>query len=192
MGQLPTDVPWDVNWDKKFESQLEDLKQSGSFDTYRKKIIRIIRNPIREGSYKSENLKGLKTAHVSGNYQDIICFELTPGINHQSQQEKLEEVYFHFVDHWDNYDSALSSRNAAGRTVEFSIEMPYLEEGYDVERVKNTVYNAVKDLDGGRITQEWGDECLRLTGEVSPEDKDVVKTAIPTTVDVEFNKDTLF
>lgn len=79
MGQLPTDVPWDVNWDKKFESQLEDLKQRFPFDIHRKENSELYGNPIREGSYKSENLKGLKIAHVSGSYQDIICFELTPG-----------------------------------------------------------------------------------------------------------------
>lgn len=192
MSEIPTDVPWDVNWDKKFESQVEELKNSGSFDRYRDQIIEIIEYPIREGKYKSENLKGLKTTHISGSDQDIICFELTPGINHQTQKDKLEEVYFHFITHWDNYDSELSGRNPSTRTLEFEIQIPYLEEGFSAESVKSSVYETITEMEDAHVNQSWEEEHIELNGVIPPEKTEVLEDLLPDGVLIEFEDNSLF
>ncbi|NHX41919.1 MULTISPECIES: hypothetical protein [Haloarcula] len=193
MCEIPTDTPWDINWDRDFEATVQELKQSGSFDTYRKKIIRIMRNPVREGSYKSENLKGLKTAHIPGNRQHIICFEITPGINDESQKDDLEELYFHFIDHWDNYDSALTRRDPADQEDGFEIHIPYYGGPFDVEKVIHTVYQSAKEHDGLRVAaQEWDDEYVRMTGEADPDVRHVFDEILPDAATIEYDENTLF
>jgi hypothetical protein len=193
MSELPTDTPWDVNWDKKFEEQVDKLKSGGSFDSYRKQIIKIIENPVREGKYKSKNLKGLKTCHVSGSTQDIICFELTPGINDQGQRSSIEELYFHFIDHWDNYDSALCGRDPASRDLKFEIQIPYLAQGFEIERVKSSVYNLVGDVDGCAVTNEdWGDEYLLLEGNIPRSMEEDLNELMPEDAKTEIVDDGLF
>ncbi|MXV61637.1 hypothetical protein GS429_06075 [Natronorubrum sp. JWXQ-INN-674] len=188
MCGIPTDTPWEINWDRDFETSVQELKQSGSFDAYRKKIIRIMRNPVREGSYKSENLKGMKTAHIPGNRQDIICFEITPGINDESQKADLEELYFHFIDHWDNYDSALTRRDPANVEYGFEIYIPYYGGPYEVEKVINTVYQVGKDYDGINIAaQEWEDEHVTMTGEAAPDDRHVFDDFLPDAATIEYD-----
>ncbi|WP_135666485.1 hypothetical protein [Halorhabdus rudnickae] len=193
MCEIPTDTPWEINWDRDFEATVEELKQSGSFDAYRKQIIRIMRNPVREGSYKSENLKGLKTAHVPGNRQDIICFEITPGINDESQQSDIEELYFHFITHWDNYDSALTRRSPADQENEFEIRIPYYGGPFDVEKVIHTVHEAAKEYDSICVAeQEWKDEYVLMTGEADPDDRDVFDDILPDAATIEYDDSTLF
>lgn len=193
MCEIPTDTPWDINWDRDFEATVQELKRSGSFDAYRKQIVRIMRNPVREGSYKSENLKGLKTAHVSGNSQDIVCFELTPGINDQSRAADIEELYFHFIDHWDNYDSALTRRDPAEQANGFEIRIPYYGGQYEVERVINSVYRAGRDNDGIHVAnQEWEDEYVRMTGEADPDERDVFADVLPDAATIEYDGSSLF
>lgn len=189
MCEIPTDTPWKISWDADFEATIQELKQSGSFDAYRKKIIRIMRNPVREGSYKGENLKGMKTAHIPGNRQDIICFEITPGINDKDQMDGIEELYFHFIDHWDNYDSALTRRDPADLEYGFEIRIPYYGGPYEVEKVINTVYQAAKEYEGISIAdQEWKDEYVQMTGEAIPDDRQSIEMILPDAATVEYNE----
>lgn len=77
---------------------------------------------------------------MSGSEQDIICFELTPGTNTQRNVDMLEEVYFLHITHWDNYDSALNSRQPAGQSHRYDIQIPYFGGQYDPERVMSDIY----------------------------------------------------
>lgn len=187
MSDLP-DVPWDVRWDQGFEEDIEELKSSGSFDTYRKQIIRVIENPVREGKYKTGNYKGLKTVHVSGNKQHVICFELTPGINHKDELQSLKEIYFWHIDHWDNYDSALNSRQPADADSPFEVRIPYFGGQYDPERVRSDIYDLAKGLDGCRVQdEEWADECIRVAGQITPDQRDELEKALPADVEIEYD-----
>lgn len=192
MSDIP-DVPWEIRWDQEFEEDIEELKDSGSFSIYRKQILTVIEKPVREGKYKSESYKGLKTVHVSGNDQDVICFELTPGINNQSELNKLEEIYFHHIDHWDNYDSALSSRQPADGNYRYEIQIPYFGGQYDPERVKSDVYDLAKDMDNCHVGDEiWENEYLGLTGKIGSEEREQLEEILPSGAEVEFNPPTPF
>jgi hypothetical protein len=187
MSNIP-EVPWDVSWDQGFEEDVEDLKSSGSFDRYRKQIIKVIENPVREGKYKAGSYKGLKTVHISGNTQDIICFELTPGINSQGELDKLEEVYFHHIDHWDNYDSALSSRQPANKNHQYDVQIPYFGGQYDPERVRSNIYDLAKSFEDCCVESEnWDEEYLRVTGQITPDKRDQIEEILPGDVEIEYN-----
>jgi hypothetical protein len=186
MSDIP-EVPWNVGWDQGFEEDVEKLKSSGSFDRYKKQIIKVIKNPVREGKYKTGNYKGLKTVHVSGSKQDVICFELTPGINAQSELDKLEEVYFLHIDHWDNYDSALNSRQPADQNHQYDVQIPYFGGQYDPERVMSDIYDLAKDIEDCCVeSEDWEDECLRMTGQIASDKRDLLEEVLPTDVDVEY------
>jgi len=188
MAEIP-DVPWKVRWDQEFEDNISTLKASGSFDRYRKQILRIIKNPVREGKYKSGGYKGLKTVHVSGSDQDIICFELTPGINSQSNIEKLDELYFHHITHWDNYDSALNSRQPADGGYEYIIQIPYFGGQYDPERVLSKVYDFAKSHEGCHVErQDWEDEYLGITGHIDPTETSDLEELLPASATIEFTQ----
>lgn len=179
MTDIP-DVSWEVAWDQDFEENINSLKSSGSFGKYKKQIISVIERPVREGKYKAGNYKGLKTVHVSGGDQDVICFELTPGINAQSELDKLEEIYFHHIAHWDDYDSALNSRKPAGGGYQFEIQIPYLGGPYDPERVKSDVYDMAKSLESCHVeSQEWADDCIRLSGQIESDERDKLDNILP-------------
>ncbi len=187
MTEVP-DVPWEVRWDQKFEEDIDELNHSGSFDSHRKQILKVIRTPVREGKYKTGSYKGLKTVHVSGSNQDIICFELTPGINHQNRLDELEEIYFHYIDHWDNYDSALSCRQPASGSYEYEIQIPYFGGQYDPERVKSEVYEFVEGRKECHVGGEmWKDEYLELTGRVGSDDRERIKEILPGGAEVDFD-----
>lgn len=192
MSDLP-DVPWDVNWDKDFEKNIDDLKDDGSFEKYRKQIIKIIENPIREGRYKKGQYKGLKTAHVSGSAQDVICFELTPGVNAQSEIEKLEEVYFHHITHWDNYDSALNSRKPADGADQYSIRIPYFGGRYDPERIRSDIYDFAKEAETCCVESDsWEDEYIEISGQIGSKDKEELKQLLPDAAEIDFDSPSPF
>lgn len=188
MADIPTDLPWDVNWDKRFEQDVEDRKDSGSFEDYKDQIITIIENPVREGRYKSDNLKKIKTEHVSNQEHDLIFFELTPGINDENLLDELEEVYFYLIDHWDNYGSALTSRNPVEMDYPFVLQIPYLAGGYDVEAVEHEVFELAKVTDGLKIDDtDWTSEHLEITGEAEPETRSKLDEILPDDADIEYN-----
>ena len=187
MADIP-DVPWEVRWDQEFEENIEDLKKSGSFDKYRKQIISVIENPIREGKYKAGSYKGLKTVHVSGNDHDVICFELTPGVNDLSKLDELVEIYFLHIDHWDNYDSALNSRQPASGSYRYEIQIPYFGGQYDPERVKSDVYDMAKNLDDCHVEEEvWKDDFLELSGQIGPDGQEELEEFLPGGVKIDFD-----
>lgn len=148
-----------------------------------------MRNPVREGSYKSENLKGMKAAHIPGNRQDIICFEITPGINNEAQKDEIEELYFHFIDHWDNYGSALTQRDPANLEYGFEIRIPYYGGPYEVEKVIHTVYQAAKEHEGISIAARvWKDEYVQMTGEAIPDYRQSIEEILPDAATVEYDE----
>mgnify|MGYP002760266294 CR=1 FL=1 len=186
MSDIP-EVRWSVGWNREFEENVEELKKSGSFDQYKKQIIKVINNPIREGKYKAGSYKGLKTVHVSGSEQDIVCFELTPGVNSQRNIDKLEEVYFLHIAHWDNYDSALNSRQPADQGHQYDIQIPYFGGQYDPERVMSDIYDLAKDLEDCCVEeQNWEDEFLRMTGQVASDKREQLEEILPPDVNVEY------
>ena len=186
MSEIP-DVPWEVRWDQEFEEKIEKLKESGTFERYKKQIVDVIEDPVRVGKYKAGSYKGLKTVHVSGNDQDVICFELSPGVNTQSGLDKLEELYFHHIVHWDNYDSALNSRQPASRSYRYDIQIPYFGGQYDPERVKSEVYDLAKELDDCYVGGEkWNDEYLGLTGQIGPDKREQLEEILPESAEIEF------
>lgn len=187
MSEIPSDLPYKIRWDKDFESDVEELKSSGSFDEYRKQIIEIIKQPIRTGKYKDGDYKGLKTAHVSGNYQDVICFELIPGVNHQSEKPSLEKVYLWHIDHWDNYDSALRSQQPADVKCEFEVEIPYMRGQYDPERVRSDIYDLCTGVDWCSVAEdEWREEYIWVAGEIGPDNQEELADILPESVTVDF------
>jgi hypothetical protein len=188
MGEIPEDLPWKVHWDKRFEDDVEEKKASGAFEKYKKQIIQIVENPIEVGKYKSEDYKGLKTVHVSGETQDIICFELTPGINNKDQREKIDEVYLHYIDHWDNYGSALTGRQPADIEYRFAVKIPYLNEGYDVEAVSHEVFSLAEDIEGLSIEDlDWKSEHLHLTGIAEPSTRERLESVLPDVAEIRYD-----
>lgn len=188
MSETPSDLPWNVRWDKGFEDDVEELKSSGSFDRYKKQIIKIIENPVREGKYKKGSYKGLKTVHVSGNNQDVICFELNPGINHQNELDKLEEIYFWHIDHWDNYDSALTSKQPADMSSRYEVKIPYFGGQYDPERVRSDLYDTAGSLKDCSVEdEEWMDEYICVVGQITPDNRDELEAVLPAGVEVEYD-----
>ena len=187
MCDIPTDVPWDVGWNREFEAAVEERKESGSFESYKNQIIAIVENPVREGRYKDHNLKGLKTVHVSGQTQEIICFELTPGINTRSQRESIDEVYFHFIGSWDNYGSALTRRNPVDQEYRFEIQIPYLDEGYDVEALLHDIFDLASGLGGLKINDtNWEPDYLEVAGEAEPDIRGEFEGFLPERVEVQY------
>jgi len=183
------DVSWDVRWNKSFEKTVDELKSSGRFDNYRGTIEDIIENPVYVGRYKEGSLKGLRTTHVE---DDIVCWEVTPGINDVSLQHKVEVVYFHFIDDHDDMETAISGKNPAEKSSEFEIRLPYME-GYVVERKLDEIYTASTEVEGFAVDEcEWESEYVSVAGAVPPGERESLEDVLPEAAEVEYDDPTLF
>lgn len=183
------DVPWDVRWNKSFEKTVDELKSSGRFDNYRGTIEDIIEGPVRQGKYKEGSLKGLRTTHVE---DDIVCWEVTPGVNDVDLQHKVEEVYFHFIDDHDDMETAVSGKDPAERSPEFEIRLPYME-GYVVERKLDKIYTAAAEVDGFIVNDcEWKNEFVEVTGVILPDDRHKLEAVLPDVAEIKYDDPTLF
>lgn len=183
------DVPWDVRWNKSFEKTVDKLKSSGRFDNYRGTIEDIIEDPVREGRYKEGSLKGLRTTHVE---EDIICWEVTPGVHDVDIQHKVEEVYFHFIDHHDDMQTAVTGKKPAEKSSEFELRLPYMK-GFVVERKLNEIFTASKGTDAFAVNEcEWESEFVSATGVIPPDKREKLDDILPDAAEVEYDDPSLF
>ena len=183
------DVPWEVRWNKSFEKTVDRLKSSGRFDNYRGTIEDIIENPVREGKYKEGSLKGLRTTHVE---DDIVCWEITPGVNNQSLQYKVEEVYFHFIDDHDDMDTAASQKNPAEKSPEFEVRLPYMQ-GFVIERKINDIYTAAERTDGFIVHEcDWENEFVSVAGVIPTDNREKLEEVLPEAAETEYDDPSLF
>jgi hypothetical protein len=183
------DVPWDVRWNKSFEETVDQLKSSGRFDNYRGTIEDIIEYPVREGKYKEGSLKGFRTTHVE---DDIVCWEVTPGVNDVSLQHKVEEVYFHFIDDHDDMETAVSGKDPAKKSSEFEVLLPYME-GFVVERKLDEIYTAATKVDGFAVDGcDWESESVSVTGVIPPDDREELENLLPDAAEVDYDDPSLF
>lgn len=183
------DVAWDVRWNKSFEKTVDELKSSGRFDNYRGTIENIIEDPVREGRYKEGSLKGLRTTHVE---DDVVCWEVTPGVNDVDLQDKVDEVYFHFIDDHDDMETALSGKNSAEKSSEFEVRLPYME-GFVVERKLNEIYTVTSEINGSAVDEcEWESEFVSVIGAIPSDERDKLEDALPSAAEVEYNDPSLF
>lgn len=181
------DVPWTVRWDVEFETAVETLKESGRWDHVLGRIEKIIENPVRTGRYKDGTLKGIRTTHVG---EQVIGWEVTPGVN-ADMQHKVEEVYFHFVVHHDDMGIGFTRPNPVERSPTFRVTLPYYG-GFEMEAKIHDVFQVAKPVDRFRVKDpDWRPEEVVLEGVVPPEDRDVLESVLPEAAEVGYDDPSL-
>lgn len=182
------DVPWEVRFDKDFWDTAEELKESGSWENVKNKILKVIENPARTGRYKDGTLKGCKTTHIG---EKVIGWQVKPGVNAELQEE-VEEVCFLFIVHHDEQGVGNTQFDPVKQSSEFEISLPYYG-GFEMEKKIYQIYQQAKQTDGLRVSgHDWRAEEVLVTGIVPPDARDKLESVIPNSVEIEYDDPELF
>lgn len=179
------DVPWEVGWNTEFEADLHGYDSSGDlYENLCGTVEKIIQDPIRVGKYKEGSLKNIRTTHVE---QHIIGWEVNPGVNQASLQDKVEEVYFHFLAHHDGMSTGVTNKNPVDKSTDFEVHIPYFGT-VDIPPKLNEIYVLLDEIEDGEVdTEDWLDEYVLVTGTIPPDSRDALEAILPDSADTTYD-----